>query len=233
MKFSIIIASSNRAHTLPRLFHSIFVQQNNYHDFEVVLVDDASTDETKKVVDEWNVKYNHMIKYFRQPTRMERVMAYKRGLEEAKGDYLFYVGSDDMVFPFFMPWMHEWIERMPDQKLFNYGWCTINRHNKRIVSTPGKRFDLEPYAHFDNGLVAAGSFCWHKSITEQIELPDALNCYEFADKSGIVHSSGKPYGGATMTLGNPWGDDYYMFYKLTRKNKSCHLGLFGVIVVIR
>jgi len=229
MKFSIIIASSNRAHTLPRLFNSIFVQQDGYDDFEVVLVDDCSKDDTLEVVNGWNT--NQRIKYFKQPQRMERVMAYKRGLQEAEGEYLFYMGSDDMLFPHFLPWMHGHTERMPEQKLFNYGWCTINRHNNRIVSTPGRVFPA--YKHFDNGQIAAGAFCWHKDLTKEIQLPDALNCYEFADKSGIVHSNGKPFNRHNFTLGNPWGDDYYMFYKLTRKNKSCHLGLFGVIVVIR
>ena len=229
MKFSIIVASSNRALTLPRLFNSIFVQQDGYDDFEVVFIDDCSKDNTLEVVNGWNT--NHKIKYFKQPQRTERVMAYKRGIKEAQGDYIFYMGSDDMIFPHFLKFMDGYTERMPEQLLFNYGWCTINRHNNRLVSTPGRRFPA--YEHFDNGQIAAGAFCWHKSISDQIQLPDALNCYEFADKSGIVHSCGKPFSGSTFTLGNPWGDDYYMFYKLTRKNISCHLGLFGVIVVIR
>ena len=116
MKFSIIVASSNRAHLLPRLFNSIFVQQDGYDDFEVVLVDDCSKDNTMEVVNGWNT--NGRIKYFKQPQRMERVMAYKKGLEEAQGEYLFYTGSDDMVFPHFLPWMAGYTERMPEQRFF-------------------------------------------------------------------------------------------------------------------
>jgi len=227
MKFSIIIASSNRAHILPRLFNSIFVQQDGYDDFEVVFVDDCSNDNTAEIVNGWGDK----IKYLKQPRRTERVMAFKRGFAEAQGDYIFYMGSDDLMFPHFLPYMAKWTEKLPNEKLFNFGWCTINHHNQRIVSHPGHIFP--PFEHFDNGMVAAGSFLWHKSINDQIQLPDALNCYEFADKSGIVHSSGRPFSRFTLTLGNPWGDDYFIFYRLTRKNKSTHLGLFGVTVVVR
>ena len=51
MKFTIFTPTFNRAHLLPRLFESL--TQLDFNDFEWVIVDDGSTDVTKKVVSEF------------------------------------------------------------------------------------------------------------------------------------------------------------------------------------
>ena len=48
MKFTIFTPTFNRAHLLPRLFKSL--TRLDFNDFEWVIVDDGSMDETKKVV---------------------------------------------------------------------------------------------------------------------------------------------------------------------------------------
>ena len=51
----------NRAHTLPRLFHSLCNQ--TCHDFEWLVIDDGSTDDTKNKVEEWGKKGIISIRY--------------------------------------------------------------------------------------------------------------------------------------------------------------------------
>ena len=221
-KFSIVIAVCNRIELFKRCLLSIIFFQE-YDDFEIVVIDDNSDDDIYSLVKSFNTD---KIRYFKQEVRMERVMAYKRGFNEAMGEWVMHMGSDDMMFPKFLSFLEKQIEKYPDYKLFNYGWTVINRHNGKITSTPGH--DFPDFQHFDSGLIAAGSFCWHYRLTEQIEFPNVLNCYEFADKANIPGYSGK-----TRTLGNPWGEDYYIWWKLTRRNKSMRLPLFGTIVHIR
>ena len=221
MKFSILISTYNRANVLKRCLDSIFLFQPG-EDFEVVLVNDGSPDNTKEVCEE----YDERLVYLENQVRKERAKSYKRAIETASGDWIFHMGSDDMVFPRFLEFFHSYVVTYPEARLFNYGWAAINKHTKRFSTTPGRVFPDN--SHFDSGLVAAGSFCWHKSINNQIKMPDAGNCYELADMSGIPG-----YNRKTRTLGNPWGEDYYIFWRLTRKNISQHIPLFGVIVNVR
>ena len=59
-KVSIIMPSYNSANTLNRALNSIFKQ--NYKNWELIFVDDGSTDNTKRIIKEYN---SHKIKYFK------------------------------------------------------------------------------------------------------------------------------------------------------------------------
>ena len=230
MKFSILISTYNRENTIKRCLDSIFLQQQ-YDDFEVVLINDCSPDNTEDVLKSLPYWKDPRLVYVKNEIRSERVRSYNKALGLATGDWVFHMGSDDLVFPRLLEFLAIHISNNPGFKLFNYGWAAINHHNLRMSTTPGKEFIPLPeggHEHFDSGLVAAGSFCWYRGISYLIEFPDAGSCYEFADKAGIPG-----YDRFTRTLGNPWGEDYYIFWKLTRKHTSKWIPLFGVIVNIR
>jgi len=218
MKFSVLISAYNRGNVLNRCLDSIFLFQGG-EDFEVVLVNDGSPDNTKEVCGQ----YDERLVYLENQVRQERARSYGKAIQAATGDWIFHMGSDDMVFPRLFEFIHSYTTKYPEAKLFNYGWAAINKRTNRFSTTPGHVFPDN--SHFNSGLVAAGSFCWHKSINDQIQMPDAGNCYELADMAGIPG-----YSKFTRTLGNPWGEDYYIFWKLTRQNISQWIPLFGVIV---
>ena len=56
---SVIIPTYNRAHTLPRSIESVLNQ--SYSNFELIIVDDGSTDETADVIKQYN---DSRIRYF-------------------------------------------------------------------------------------------------------------------------------------------------------------------------
>lgn len=87
---SIIIPAYNSAKTLPRLLDSIFA--SNFSDFEVILVDDGSTDETKKVVKDYGLRY-----FFIKNSGPARARDF--GSRKAKGEILVFFDSDVIVFP--------------------------------------------------------------------------------------------------------------------------------------
>lgn len=94
-KISIVIPSYNRAEYISATLDSILAQ--TYKDFEIVFVDDGSTDNTEKILHEYSGK-DYRVKYFKQPNS-ERAVARTYGMELAMGDYICLVDSDDLWYP--------------------------------------------------------------------------------------------------------------------------------------
>lgn len=236
MRMSVLVSSYNRAKTLPRLINSVLYTQN-YDDIELIVVNDDSRDETDEVVESYLKKYKNLI-YLKNEVRSERVISYNRAMEKSTGDWLIHIGSDDILFPRFIEFFFTWVEKHSNVKLFNFGRGAINKHNNRITTAPGQAF--KKGQEFNSGLIAAGQFAWHKSISKHIEFPVVRDCYAFADASkipimGMLDEEGKQkyYSRYTRTLGNPWGEDFYMFWKLTRKNEPVHIPIIGIIINVR
>ena len=80
MKFSIILPTFNRASMLHEAINSVFSQTNK--DWELIIVDDGSTDNTKDVIDKFIEKDNR-VKYLYQKNK-ERSVARNTGIKEAK-----------------------------------------------------------------------------------------------------------------------------------------------------
>jgi glycosyltransferase involved in cell wall biosynthesis len=91
---SIIIPTYNRSRLLTRAISSVLKQ--TYRDFELVIVDDASTDDTEKVVKSFNDK---RIRYFRHDKNRGEAAARNTGIKVAAGDYIAYQDSDDEWLP--------------------------------------------------------------------------------------------------------------------------------------
>ncbi|HRI79861.1 MAG TPA: glycosyltransferase family A protein [Cyclobacteriaceae bacterium] len=93
--FSIIVPSYNRAHLIKATLDSILSQ--TYSNFEVIVVDDGSTDNTGAVI---STHFGHLsnIRYIRQQNS-ERAAARNRGSSLASGDYINFFDSDDLMLP--------------------------------------------------------------------------------------------------------------------------------------
>lgn len=84
----------NRAHLLRRLFKSLCMQ--TYSDFEWIIVDDGSQDNTEKIVKEFVDTQLIKIIYFKQINKGKH-FAINKGVREANGDLFFIVDSDDYL----------------------------------------------------------------------------------------------------------------------------------------
>lgn len=92
VKFSIIIPTYNRANLIGITLKSVLSQ--DYSDYEVIVVDDGSTDNTEDVVKSFG---ENNITYIKTNNR-ERGAARNTGAESAKGDYLYFLDSDDIIY---------------------------------------------------------------------------------------------------------------------------------------
>lgn len=97
---SIVITTFNRAFLLERCIQSVLAQP--YSPIEVILVDDASTDDTKYVAG----KYAEQIRYIRK--EHGGIAATRNvGCRAAKGDYIAFVDDDDLMHPNRLPGLVE------------------------------------------------------------------------------------------------------------------------------
>ena len=90
--FSIIIPTYNRAEFLSKTITSLLNQK--YQHFEVIVIDDGSTDETNKVINNIN---DPKVKYYYQDNK-ERGAARNYGIQKAQGDYINFFDSDDIAY---------------------------------------------------------------------------------------------------------------------------------------
>jgi glycosyltransferase involved in cell wall biosynthesis len=87
---SVVIPTYDRAGLLPRALDSVLAQ--DYPEFEVLVVDDGSTDGTAGVVAGYG---DPRIRYLRQDRNRGVAAARNRGLREARGDLIAFLDSDD------------------------------------------------------------------------------------------------------------------------------------------
>ena len=90
MKFSIVTVTFNAEHTVRKTLQSIISQ--SYLDYETIIVDGCSTDETLKVVKEFNPD-----KILSEPDR-GIFDAMNKGLRLAEGDYIQFLNAGDFFF---------------------------------------------------------------------------------------------------------------------------------------
>ncbi len=97
LKFSIIIPSYNRAYILEQTLQSL--QKQQYTNFEVLIIDDGSTDNTKQLARQF--QEDSRFHYYYQKNQGVSV-ARQYGLELAQGDIVTYVDSDDPIFEHYL-----------------------------------------------------------------------------------------------------------------------------------
>jgi len=94
---SFVIPVYNRADTVMDSIRSIYDQNLNIP-FEVIAVDDASTDASWEILTQCQQKYPHFFCY-RNPKNMRAPATRNRAISYARGNYIFNVDSDDILSP--------------------------------------------------------------------------------------------------------------------------------------
>lgn len=108
-RFTVFTPTYNRAHTLPRVYDCL--KRQTFCDFEWLIVDDGSTDNTRELVAGWQRENLFPIRYFWQENAHKKV-AFNRGVQEAEGEFFLPLDSDD--------------EALPDAlEILNRHWCNI------------------------------------------------------------------------------------------------------------
>ena len=112
LQFTVFTPTYNRAHTLPRLYESL--KKQTFKDFEWVIVDDGSVDDTREIVFGWIGESAFPIRYFYQENSGKHV-AINRGVEEANGEFFLIVDSDDWLVPDALEKLKRYWDKIPGE----------------------------------------------------------------------------------------------------------------------
>ncbi len=149
--FSIITPTHNRCYILWRTIQSVLNQ--TYPFFELLIVDDASTDDTEKLVKQFT---DPRIKYFKLKKNVGPSAARNYGLKKARADLVAYLDSDNAWYPEFLEVMNNTYTKNKDKVLIfckkNYRLTLINEDGteKRVrdeTTNSRKYFDLKRLWH--------------------------------------------------------------------------------------
>lgn len=104
--FSIIIPTYNRGHLLKKTVETVLSQ--SFPDFELLVVDDGSTDNTNEVMNDIIATSKASIRYIKQVNN-ERAAARNNGLKHASGSYVLFFDSDDTLYNNHLQVAHDYI----------------------------------------------------------------------------------------------------------------------------
>ncbi len=105
---SVIVPTYNRAHTLQTAIDSVLAQ--DFSTWELLIIDDGSTDNTKLIVAR---NYDPRIRYFKKQNAGPQI-ARNYGIEKALGTWITYLDSDDILYPYCLSTMVTALKENPN-----------------------------------------------------------------------------------------------------------------------
>jgi len=207
---SIIVPTYDRATLLPRALDSIVAQ--TFNDWEIVLVDDGSTDNTGDVAAEYGERLNDRFLFIRQPNQGASA-ARNAGIDACGGRFVAFLDSDDEFLPTKLECQLELFDRRPELGLVYSDYAFIDLDGVRHESM----FDtVAPLAREVQCQTVAPDLCVCTGDVFDV----LLRGYFIPTIVGVVRRE---------VLGNsirfPVGQDYaeeWLFY--LRVAKSCRAG---------
>jgi glycosyltransferase involved in cell wall biosynthesis len=146
--FSVVIPTYNRAKFIVRTLESVFAQ--TYQHYEVIVVDNRSTDETEEVLRP-HVAAGR-VNFIRHDRNYERARSRNTGMGAARGDFVTLLDSDDLMYPTNLGDAAEFARANPGLKCF---------HNlAEIVAPDGRVVYRLPYPPLKDQAkaIAGGNF---------------------------------------------------------------------------
>ena len=128
LEISVIVPAYNIEKYLAPCLDSILAQ--DFENFEIVIVDDGSTDQTSKIADEYQKKFDQISVVHKKNAGLSA--ARNTGIKKAKGNYLAFIDGDDLIAKSFLSALYgalentssdlavceiiEFLNQIPDEK---------------------------------------------------------------------------------------------------------------------
>jgi len=129
---SVIMPAYNAVDYIMEAIESVLIQ--NYRNFELVIINDGSTDNTEEVVLGFK---DERIRYFRQENR-GLAATHNVGIKKSRGEFIIKLDCDDMMMPDFIAKHLQEFEKHPDVDLVYCDDCLIDENSKpiRVIERP-------------------------------------------------------------------------------------------------
>ena len=165
--FSVVIPLYNKQNYIKETIKSVLNQ--TFQDFEIVIVNDGSKDDSVKVVESIQ---DDRIKLLHQKNSGVSV-ARNKGIKEAKADYVAFLDADDLWLPKFLQTIYELIQNFPDAGLYATAYKKRKENGEEfginIQALPSKEYEgylpnyFESIVKGDN-LVCSSATCIPKKV---------------------------------------------------------------------
>lgn len=172
--FTVFTPTFNRAHTLGGVYESLMMQ--TFRDFEWIIVDDGSTDNTYSLVSEWKKEANFLIHYYYQKNQGKHI-ASNRGVKEAKGELFLFFDSDDRCVPETLEVFKKYWDKIPESE--KQAYCAINvlctGPDGKIIGPEYPLNELDVDSVWEQIKLRTGAERWGVNRTS------ALKCFPFPE----------------------------------------------------
>jgi len=194
---SVIVPVYNKQVTLPNSLQSVFEQ--SYENFEVITVDDNSTDHSSEVLS--LIKDKRLVRHFLS-TNGGVVNAYREGINRAKGDYIMFHDSDDISMP---DRIEKCMEHIGDADVLYHGLYLVSQHPEYPIT--GRRFapavEWDPKRIYTEQYIPGVIFA-KTSILKQIKFPkEAEKAWDWMHHI-LLHQLGAKYVSLNEGLYDYW-----------------------------
>ena len=150
--FSVVIPTYNRAHLIGETIKSVLAV--TFSNFEILVIDDGGKDNTQEVVSKFT---DDRVHYYKKENA-ERGAARNYGRIRAKGMYVNFFDSDDLMYPNHLAVAKQMIDEVHDPEFFHLGYDFKNPQGE--VTKKVNQFDetIRSKILFDNLLSCNGVF---------------------------------------------------------------------------
>lgn len=126
LKVSVIVPVYNLGNYVAQCINSLLEQQTEFL-FEIVAVDDASQDNSNKILLELEKQYPRKLRVFRNEHNLGLAKTMKKLLSLAEGSYIAYMDGDDLALPGKLQQQADYLDINPD--------CTIVYHESDVFES--------------------------------------------------------------------------------------------------
>ena len=193
MKFSIIIPTYNYGKYLPRAIDSVLTQ--GHRDYEIIIVDDGSTDDTAEIARTYQDKSTRNIDYVFQDNQ-GLSSARNHGVRRSSGEYLLFLDADDELLPDALSLFVIALQQTANIDFVVGGRQWIGTDGK-VRHRPAKRLSSSRMENFRRlvrgrlGKISVGCFVVHRRVFHHIRFP------EDKIRQPIIYQIGREYNVVT------------------------------------
>ena len=150
--FSIVVPTFNRADLIGATLKTVLAQK--YRDFEIIVVDDGSIDNTAEVIN--NIESDN-IKYFYKDNE-ERAAARNFGIKKALGQYVTFLDSDDILYANHLEVANKIVTTNSSPSFFHIGYEVKDTNGEIIRRVNNREGSLNEQLLYGNSLSCIGVF---------------------------------------------------------------------------
>jgi glycosyltransferase involved in cell wall biosynthesis len=163
---SVVITVYNKAKFIKNTLQSVFNQ--TFHDFEIIVVNDGSTDNSLDIIKSFNEDRIKLITIENQGASAAR----NTGINSASADYIALLDGDDLWDKDFLKYIKQAISKFPEEHIFATGLS--QKYDKKTVPVAysfkqNKLFGIHNYfeASKKYAILSSSSVVFHRSVLEK------------------------------------------------------------------